>query len=676
MNHSTVTSTLLSILLLQQAVLEVDGFFFPIQQRCNTIKQSSFASTTTLQSPTAAAVSTKLYVANSDMSSTNEVQTDAITNANAQTTLQSATTATDYTTKPPTPSDYCTMTTLPRHPTNEAANEILIQTEVALRNMQEKELFMACGDERGDIWSSESGRPNTTTTGSSNNNIGRGVDSDNVVLPLDEEEMEIPMEVEQESVYANSYVDLGKVDTVGFDYDYTLVTYTQQLLELIYDMALKRLVEEKEYPREMLESGLRFDPFFSIRGLAVDRENGWICHLSYTHKVAVAWEGRHRVPRPRLMAEYSGKRALTPKERKTRLKPLNDLFSMAECCLMADTVQFFLDRDIPFCPRSAVNDVLGSITGTHVSGEFHRQVAREPEKFFEAKPYLKSVLDGMQQSGKRLIFVSNSPFWYVEAGMNYVVGPEWRDQWDVVIASAGKPAFYTEDNRPFREVDINTGKVKFKQVTKLEKGRVYTAGCLKELTKCINWSHPLFSAKDDPPYDDIYSPLTSPNVMYIGDSLFADLVDAKREFGWTTAAVTPEVGVEIELQRKTEFKIAERAIEMLLNSLRVYQRILGTSLRSKDDLAVMDSMERMVSAWRDEQTRLLGNPFGSVFRARYQPSLFAHSLRRYSDLYMSNVGSLRHYSPQHRFYPESPKLLSHEIRGSNPECCDIDDDIW
>jgi len=675
MNHSTVTSTLLSILLLQQAVLEVDGFVFPIQQRCNTIKQSSFASTTTLQSPTAAAVSTKLYVANSDMSSTNEVQTDAITNANAQTTLQSATTATDYTTKPPTPSDYCTMTTLPRHPTNEAANEILIQTEVALRNMQEKELFMACGDERGDIWSSESGRPNTTT-GGSNNNVGRGVDSDNVVLPLDEEEMEIPMEVEQESVYANSYVDLGKVDTVGFDYDYTLVTYTQQLLELIYDMALKRLVEEKEYPREMLESGLRFDPFFSIRGLAVDRENGWICHLSYTHKVAVAWEGRHRVPRPRLMAEYSGKRALTPKERKTRLKPLNDLFSMAECCLMADTVQFFLDRDIPFCPRSAVNDVLGSITGTHVSGEFHRQVAREPEKFFEAKPYLKSVLDGMQQSGKRLIFVSNSPFWYVEAGMNYVVGPEWRDQWDVVIASAGKPAFYTEDNRPFREVDINTGKVKFKQVTKLEKGRVYTAGCLKELTKCINWSHPLFSAKDDPPYDDIYSPLTSPNVMYIGDSLFADLVDAKREFGWTTAAVTPEVGVEIELQRKTEFKIAERAIEMLLNSLRVYQRILGTSLRSKDDLAVMDSMERMVSAWRDEQTRLLGNPFGSVFRARYQPSLFAHSLRRYSDLYMSNVGSLRHYSPQHRFYPESPKLLSHEIRGSNPECCDIDDDIW
>ncbi|KAL9182634.1 hypothetical protein ACHAXT_013286 [Thalassiosira profunda] len=552
--------------------------------------------------------------------------------------------------------DYASMTSLPRHPSNVEANEILEETETALRSMQEKVLFHNVHMDEGD---------------------------DAVAADAEFEE-EVPLDMEQESVYANSYVDLGKVDTVGFDYDYTLVTYKKELLSLIYDMALTRLVEEKEYPREMLTSGLKFDPFFSIRGLAVDRENGWICHLSYTHKVAVAWEGRHRVPRPRLVEEYTGKRALSPSKRKKRLKPLNDLFSMAECCLMADTVQFFLDRDIPFCPRSAVSDVLGSITGTHISGDFHRRVAKEPERYFEDKPNLKSVLDKMKQSGKRLIFVSNSPFWYCDAGMNYVVGPGWRDQWDVVITSAGKPAFYTEDNRPFREVDATTGKVKFKQVNYLQKGRVYTSGCLTELTKCLNWRYnPNWRThsnaedeEEEAPYDDIYNPLNNPNVMYIGDSLFADLVDAKREFGWTTAAVTPEVGWEIELQRKTEFIIADKAIEMLLNSLRLYQRSLGTGLRSKEDLQVMDKMERIVSRWRDEQTRLLGNPFGSVFRARYTPSLFAHSLRRYCDLYMSNVGSLRHYSPQHRFYPESPKLLSHEIRGSNPECCDIDDPIF
>lgn len=67
-------------------------------------------------------------------------------------------------------------------------------------------------------------------------------------------------------IFANTYVDLGQVETVGFDYDYTLVTYTEELLELIYDMALKRLVHDRHYPLEMLDAGMVFDPFFSIRG--------------------------------------------------------------------------------------------------------------------------------------------------------------------------------------------------------------------------------------------------------------------------------------------------------------------------------------------------------------------------------------------------------------------------
>jgi HAD superfamily 5'-nucleotidase-like hydrolase len=181
-----------------------------------------------------------------------------------------------------------------------------------------------------------------------------------------------------ERIFANNYVDLGKVDTVGFDYDYTLVTYTENLLELLYEMALERLVDDRQYPTEMLNVGLKFDPFFSIRGLAVDKETGWICHLSYTHKVAVAWEGREKLPTSRIYKEYRGKRALTPSERRKRLKPLNDLFSMAECCLIADTVQFFKERQIPFCPQNVVTDVLSAIGGTHISGDFHRLVAQDP----------------------------------------------------------------------------------------------------------------------------------------------------------------------------------------------------------------------------------------------------------------------------------------------------------
>lgn len=288
---------------------------------------------------------------------------------------------------------------------------------------------------------------------------------------------------------------------------------------------------------------------------------------------------------------------------------------------------------------------------------------------------MKLVLQNLKDSGKRLIFVSNSPFWYVDAGMKYVIGDQWRDMWDAVIVSAGKPRFYTESSRPFREVNRESGKVKFKRVDKLEPGEVYSEGCLTELTKCLDWfstQEPEVTSDDDVQMQNAGGgSLTSPNVLYIGDSLFADLVDAKRDFGWTTAAVTPEVGWETDFKGKVQFANAQNVIDLLLFTLREIQVELGNGVRSSKDIEVIVSLERMVALWREEQNNLLGNPFGSVFRAKYQPSLFAHSLRRYCDLYMPNISALRHYSPQHRFYPEDARLLSHEMQVTNPECWDI-----
>ena len=257
------------------------------------------------------------------------------------------------------------MFTLPRH-SHEGVSEILSQTETILRALQDHSQTV---EEYKDT-------PDAEETSR-----------------------------QDEAIYANAYVDLSQVDVVGFDYDYTLVTYTDELLELIYEMALNRLVNHFQYPSEMLDCGLKFDPFFSIRGLAVDKETGWICHLSYTHKVSVAWEGREKIPTQKIYQEYRGKRALRPTDRRKRLKPLNDLFSMAECCLIADTIQFFKDRDIPFCPMNAATDVLSAIRETHISGDFHRIVAENPEQYFLPAPHLKQVLNNLKEAGKSLIFV-------------------------------------------------------------------------------------------------------------------------------------------------------------------------------------------------------------------------------------------------------------------------------
>ena len=163
----------------------------------------------------------------------------------------------------PNSNNYGSMTTLPRHPTNHDANEILSRAETALQIMHEEVIasYASSASSLDGIISDDDDIVMLSQF-DANANVGEETEEDD-----DDDDCNLKnLLTNNESVYANSYVDLGKVDTVGFDFDYTLVTYTTELLSLIYDMSLKRLVQEKEYPREMLTAGLKFDPFFSIRG--------------------------------------------------------------------------------------------------------------------------------------------------------------------------------------------------------------------------------------------------------------------------------------------------------------------------------------------------------------------------------------------------------------------------
>lgn len=130
-----------------------------------------------------------------------------------------------------------TMLELPRHAHNDGVNKILLEIEHSIQTMHMDSKVVDA------------------------KNVKRSMTPTADTDPDDGDAMS-----QRDAIFANTYVDLGKVDTVGFDYDYTLVHYTDELLELLYDMALKRLVNDRHYPLEMLESGLCYDPFFSIRG--------------------------------------------------------------------------------------------------------------------------------------------------------------------------------------------------------------------------------------------------------------------------------------------------------------------------------------------------------------------------------------------------------------------------
>lgn len=58
-------------------------------------------------------------------------------------------------------------------------------------------------------------------------------------------------------------------------------------------------------------------------------------------------------------------------------------------------------------------------------------------------------------------------------GLSLLVGPDWRDFFDVVIVQARKPRFFTDESRPLRVYDIEKRVHLWDRITKLEKGKIY-----------------------------------------------------------------------------------------------------------------------------------------------------------------------------------------------------------
>lgn len=51
-----------------------------------------------------------------------------------------------------------------------------------------------------------------------------------------------PTVVDEQAVFANNELGMRHIDVYGFDYDYTLASYSTALHFLIYDLAVKELI--------------------------------------------------------------------------------------------------------------------------------------------------------------------------------------------------------------------------------------------------------------------------------------------------------------------------------------------------------------------------------------------------------------------------------------------------
>ena len=222
-------------------------------------------------------------------------------------------------------------------------------------------------------------------------------------------------------IFANTELNLGDISVVGFDYDYTLVSYKEELQHFIYEEACKYLTSRSQYPPEI--AAFKFDPNFLIRGLCYDMESGIFAKLDSSNRVGLdlVHKGRRRLSREEAL-DVIGTHQVSDAYRKKNMVPILDHFALAESCLLSDICHCLTVRDITFHPAAVFDDVNTAIRYVHKSGIMHNQVMQFPDKYIVPSPNLGELLASFRSSNKKTFLLSNSRFEYVNAGLNYVIG--------------------------------------------------------------------------------------------------------------------------------------------------------------------------------------------------------------------------------------------------------------
>ncbi|TNN74828.1 5'-nucleotidase domain-containing protein 2 [Liparis tanakae] len=414
------------------------------------------------------------------------------------------------------------------------------------------------------------------------------------------------------TIYANNEVDLSEVDIYGFDYDYTLAMYSNALNIMIFNKARSFLIEHFKYPE-----GLRkydYIPNFTVRGLHYDIQKGLLMKIDAFHYIqpGTVYRGLSPVSDEEVLQLFGGTYHVPLQQdsgfygKGPKVKQFMDIFSIPEMTLLASANDFFITNGIDYDPVHLFKDISEAIGMVHLKGYMYKWVMEDLDKFILRGEETDAVLHRLVKHGKKMFLITNSPFSFVDKGMTYMVGKNWRDFFDVVIVQAEKPHFFTDCIKPFRRLDAN-GDLMWEKITSLDKGQIYKQGNLFDFLRLTGWR--------------------GSRVLYFGDHLYSDLADLMLRHGWRTAAIVPEL--------EPETNVTNRDPES--------KRVFEEWQIEREELKVM--------------TKNVFNPqFGSIFRTCHNPTYFSRRLSRFSDVYMASISCLLNYDLDYTFYPRRTPL--------------------
>jgi HAD superfamily 5'-nucleotidase-like hydrolase len=467
-------------------------------------------------------------------------------------------------------------------------------------------------------------------------------------------------------VFVNRTLRMEMMDVICFDLDWTLAAYERELLQrLIFDTALERLVTAYDYPAAIRSA--EFRPDFAHRGLMIDKAAGTVVKMDRHFYVGRAYLGRRRLTSSERMDLYRRERVDMGRR---RFYHVDTLFELAEVNLFSEIIELITAGVVPGgAPFDRLfDDIRHAVDGVHSDRTLKSKIIGHLPSLLPRDPELPLTLKKLALTGRKLLLISNSEWYYTDAICRYLfndVAPsgDWRRLFDLIVVGARKPMFF-RDESPFTVLDEDGNPAGVAEVPRW--GGRYLGGSREKLQDLLN--------------------VPGERVLYVGDHIYSDILATKLRSTWRTMLVVSELEDELKIQRRMM-----EDIERLTN-LRNVLADLGRRLDSARDVVMLHKIlgdERMPigagSAREDETVHELAdghevlrrraavldekiinefNPYwGSVFKQGSSQSLFGSQVDAFACLYTSRVSNLLPYGNSHYFRVLADPMI-HETQKS------------
>jgi 5'-nucleotidase len=462
-------------------------------------------------------------------------------------------------------------------------------------------------------------RKNSEGYGSSNS-----INEDLAELSLTEKELE-----KERKIFVNKNLNLSKITCYGFDMDYTLCEYiSPQFDELACELAKTWMVDNLGYPKEILD--IQYNHQFGVRGLWFDRKAGNLLKVDQFGKILECLHGFRMLKSEEIKAIYPNK---IQRKDDARVFVMNTLFNLAETFLIAALVDYFNKREDyeglvdgwmkegeEFTFAQLFKDLRAAIDDMHLHSCLLKKgcLANLP-KYVKKDDRLPSMLEKIRKSGRKTFLVTNSDWWYSSQIMNFLLGGSWLSYFDLVVVDACKPRFFSTGTA-LQRVDTTSSTFTLLPLSSCPPGpTVYSGGDHSTISRMLG--------------------ARGPDVIYVGDHLYADVIKCRKECLWRTMLIVPELAHELQVTHKNSG---------LLSHLTKLESLLAENPKLE---------ELKVRLW--EAVNELNQYFsgsGSVFRSGSRLSFFGSQVMIWADVYTASVNNLAEYSIEHKFVMNTAKL--------------------